>query len=154
MGVSNAALGAACTDSLLLSVAELAAFVQNDWKLKPNLTFNLGVRYSLQYPRTEKYDRQGVFLPELAQEFPLTTPITIAGTDFYVRPRASVRIFGPGRTDRTTFFRWSTRTLSRVSGSRGGSFYRTGTIQWKACGSRRLRNVAFADQWEQSRTVS
>jgi hypothetical protein len=32
------------------------------------------VRYSLQLPRTEKYDRQGAFLPELAKEFPIPQP--------------------------------------------------------------------------------
>jgi hypothetical protein len=32
------------------------------------------MRYSLQLPRTEKYDRQGAFLPELAKEFPIPQP--------------------------------------------------------------------------------
>jgi hypothetical protein len=50
----------------------LAAFVQNDWKVRPNLTINLGFRYSLQYPRTEKNNLQGVFRPDLAQTVQLT----------------------------------------------------------------------------------
>jgi hypothetical protein len=50
----------------------LAAFVQNDWKARQNLTFNLGMRYSLQYPRTEKHNLQGVIRPDLAQTVTLT----------------------------------------------------------------------------------
>ncbi len=49
-----------------------AAFVQNDWKIKPNLSLNLGLRYSLQYPRLEKNDLQGTFRPDLAQTVALT----------------------------------------------------------------------------------
>jgi outer membrane receptor protein involved in Fe transport len=49
-----------------------AVFVQNDWKVKPNLTLNLGVRYTLQLPRTEKNDLQGTFRPDMAQTVTLT----------------------------------------------------------------------------------
>ncbi len=38
----------------------LGGYVQNDWRVTPSLTLNIGLRYQFQSPRWEKFNRQGL----------------------------------------------------------------------------------------------
>lgn len=38
----------------------LGGYAQNDWRVTPSLTLNIGVRYQYQSPRWEKFNRQGL----------------------------------------------------------------------------------------------
>jgi hypothetical protein len=48
-------------------------YVQDDWRITPKLTLNLGVRYDLESPRTERFNRMNWFDPNVAS--PLNTDI-------------------------------------------------------------------------------
>lgn len=53
------------------------AFIQDDWKVTRKLTLNLGLRYDLDMPRTERYNRMETFDPNVAS--PLAAQTGIAG---------------------------------------------------------------------------
>ena len=53
------------------------AFIQDDWKVSRKLTINMGLRYDLDIPRTERYDRMETF--NTAIPSPLAAATGIAG---------------------------------------------------------------------------
>jgi hypothetical protein len=62
-----------------------AVYSQNDWKVRPNLTINLGLRWDLQPGPTERYNRMSAI--DLMQRNPYGTPGVIAfpGANGYSR---------------------------------------------------------------------
>jgi hypothetical protein len=49
-------------------------FVQDDWQILPKLSLNLGLRYDLDIPRTERYNRMEVFNSAISS--PLSSRVT------------------------------------------------------------------------------
>jgi hypothetical protein len=51
---------------------QYAGFAQDNWKVSPKLTLNLGLRYDVSLPRTERHNRMNWFDPNVVS--PLTVP--------------------------------------------------------------------------------
>ncbi|HXN21931.1 MAG TPA: TonB-dependent receptor [Candidatus Dormibacteraeota bacterium] len=81
--VANALTG----DPLLHGVSyRIGAYVQDDWRVNPKLTLNLGLRYDLQPPYHERDDKLANFAPEIGG-------FVIAGSPGHISPSANVGRF-------------------------------------------------------------
>ncbi|MEX2273294.1 MAG: TonB-dependent receptor [Vicinamibacterales bacterium] len=71
-GLASLLLGTGTTGNTLIqnwkNVASqnfyFAGYVQDDWRVNARLTLNLGLRYDLETPRTERFDRMNYFDPD------------------------------------------------------------------------------------------
>ncbi len=74
-----------------------AAYIQDDWQALPKLSVNLGLRYSLEIPRTERYNRMETFNPTEATPLAAATGLTslTGGVDYVGVNGASRRQFKP-----------------------------------------------------------
>jgi hypothetical protein len=70
-----------------------AAFIQDNYRLSPKLTFNLGLRYEIALPRTERFNRMNWIDPNAVSPLSLTpalngvpAPITLHGGEVFANP--------------------------------------------------------------------
>jgi len=59
-----------------------AEYLQDDWRVTPKLTLNLGIRYDLDSPRTERFNRMNYFDPTVASPLATAIPGLTGGLEF------------------------------------------------------------------------
>ncbi|HTA44950.1 MAG TPA: TonB-dependent receptor, partial [Bryobacteraceae bacterium] len=72
---------------------QAGGFVQDNWRITPKLTVNLGVRYDADTPRTERYNQMTYFDPSAP------APVSVPGLNLH----GAVEFTGAGGNPRTEF---------------------------------------------------
>ncbi|MFI5096364.1 MAG: TonB-dependent receptor domain-containing protein [Candidatus Acidiferrales bacterium] len=62
---------------------QYAGFAQDNWKVTPKLMLNLGVRYDVSLPRTERHNRMNWFDPNVVSPLPATSLGALHGGDIF-----------------------------------------------------------------------
>jgi hypothetical protein len=72
---------------------QMGGFIQDNWRVNAKLTLNLGFRYDVETPRTERYNQMSYFDPSAA------SPLTVPGLNL----RGAVEYVGVNGNPRTEF---------------------------------------------------
>ncbi|MCU1320855.1 MAG: hypothetical protein JWM43_504 [Acidobacteriaceae bacterium] len=105
-----------------------AIFVQDDWRIRSNLTLNLGVRYDIEMGFRERYNRWADFDPNAVNPYSAATRLPFTGGAQYLGVNGN-----PGRTWKTQYkdvaprvgFSWSPNPTTVVRGGYGILFLPT-----------------------------
>lgn len=91
-GLASLLLGAGSGGSLIQNFKNVATqsfywagYIQDDWRVTPRLTVNLGLRWDMDTPRTERFDRTNYFEPNAASPLASAVPGLTGGLIFVGR---------------------------------------------------------------------
>ncbi len=118
-------------------------FVQEEWKVRRNLALNFGVRYELETPYTERFDRD-IFGFDYNAASPLPVPgLNLRGGVLFAGLKGVPR--GQGNLDKNNFgprfgFAWSLNSKTVVRGG-FGMFYASPTYNDDYLGTASVFNV-------------
>ncbi|MFB3829001.1 MAG: carboxypeptidase regulatory-like domain-containing protein [Bryobacteraceae bacterium] len=121
-------------------------FVQEEWKIRRNLTLNFGVRYELETPYTERFDRD-VYGFDYNAPSPLQVPgMNLKGGVLFAGVNGNPRT--QGNADRNNFgprfgFAWSLNSKTVVRGG-FGMFYSSPTYNDDFAGAASTFNATTA----------
>jgi hypothetical protein len=66
-----------------------AAYIQDDWRVSNRLTFNLGLRYDLETPFTERYNRLSYWDPTVSELATQKLPSAVGGLQYVAKDTSS-----------------------------------------------------------------
>ncbi len=119
LGLPNEVLGGVNGGTWGQRNSLFAAFVQDDWRVTPNLTINLGLRWELVTPLTEVRNRQANFDLTTGQAIHFRSKLSFKQLQCALQPIQRTGQFsaapGPGLVTQAANLWYAPHTLCRVS---------------------------------------